>query len=80
MSRGLPGQDVTVDRRHALLLFNDPLYHYINGVPILGGEIEVPVNSFYETSDGKWMCFNELPVRAGRAVPVVTPLILNPNL
>ena len=35
-----------------------PFYHYVNGVPILGGEIEVPVNSFYETSDGKWMCFN----------------------
>jgi crotonobetainyl-CoA:carnitine CoA-transferase CaiB-like acyl-CoA transferase len=58
MSRGLPGQDVTVDRRHATLLFNDPVYHYLNGVMILGGEIEVPVNSFYETSDGKWMCFN----------------------
>jgi len=58
MSRGLPGQDVAVDRRHATLLFNDPLYHYLNGVPILGGEITVPVNSFYETSDGKWMCFN----------------------
>jgi crotonobetainyl-CoA:carnitine CoA-transferase CaiB-like acyl-CoA transferase len=57
-SRGLPGQDVTVDRRHATLLFNDPVYHYLNGVIILGGEIEVPVNSFYETSDGKWMCFN----------------------
>ena len=58
MSRGLPGQDVAVDRRHATLLFNDPLYHYLNGVPILGGEITVPVNSFYETNDGKWMCFN----------------------
>jgi crotonobetainyl-CoA:carnitine CoA-transferase CaiB-like acyl-CoA transferase len=58
VSRGLPGQDVTVDRRHATLLLNDPVYHYLNGVIILGGEIEVPVNSFYETSDGKWMCFN----------------------
>jgi crotonobetainyl-CoA:carnitine CoA-transferase CaiB-like acyl-CoA transferase len=58
MSRGLPGQDVTVDRRHATLMLNDPLYHYMNGVMVLGGEIEVPVNSFYETSDGKWMCFN----------------------
>jgi len=54
----LPGQAVTVDRRHALLLFNDALYNFINGVAIRGGEIEVPVNSFYETSDGKWMCFN----------------------
>jgi len=57
-SRGLAAQSVSVDRRHALLHFNDPLCHFINGVPILGGEIEVPVNSFYETSDGKWMCFN----------------------
>ena len=38
--------------------FNDPLYHYLNGVIVAGGEIEVPVNSFYETKDGKWMCFN----------------------
>jgi crotonobetainyl-CoA:carnitine CoA-transferase CaiB-like acyl-CoA transferase len=58
MSRGMQGQDITVDRRHATLLFNDPLYHYLNGVIVLGGEIEVPVNSFYETKDGKWMCFN----------------------
>jgi crotonobetainyl-CoA:carnitine CoA-transferase CaiB-like acyl-CoA transferase len=58
MSRGMPGQDIAVDRRHATLLLNDPVYHYMNGVLILGGEIEVPVNSFYETSDGKWMCFN----------------------
>ena len=58
MSRGLPGQDVAVERRHATLLFNDALYNFINGVAIRGGEIEVPVNSFYETSDGKWMCFN----------------------
>ncbi|MGO9682508.1 MAG: CoA transferase [Beijerinckiaceae bacterium] len=58
VSRGLPGQDVAVDRRHATLLFNDANYHYLNGVLILGGEIEVRVNSFYETSDGKWMCFN----------------------
>jgi len=58
MSRGLPGQSVAVDRRHATLLLNDALYTFINGVAIRGGEIEVPVNSFYETSDGKWMCFN----------------------
>jgi crotonobetainyl-CoA:carnitine CoA-transferase CaiB-like acyl-CoA transferase len=58
MSRGMPAQDVAVDRRHATLLLNDPLYHFMNGIMVLGGEIEVPVNSFYETSDGKWMCFN----------------------
>lgn len=58
MSRGLPAQEVAVDRRHATLLLNDGLYHFINGIAIRGGEIEVPVNSFYETSDGKWMCFN----------------------
>ena len=27
-SRGMPGQDITVDRRHATLLLNDPVYHY----------------------------------------------------
>jgi crotonobetainyl-CoA:carnitine CoA-transferase CaiB-like acyl-CoA transferase len=57
-ARGLPEQKVSVDRRHATLSFNDGLYHYMNGVVILGGEIMVPVNGFYETKDGKWMCFN----------------------
>jgi hypothetical protein len=42
--RGLPAQDVAVDRRHAALSFNDGLYHYMNGVVIMGGEITVPVN------------------------------------
>lgn len=57
-ARGLPEQEVSVDRRQATLSFNDGLYHYMNGVVILGGEIMVPVNGFYETRDGQWMCFN----------------------
>ena len=57
-SRGLPSQDITVDRRHATLTFNDGLMHYMNGVFIMGGEIMVPVNGFYQAKDGKWMCFN----------------------
>jgi crotonobetainyl-CoA:carnitine CoA-transferase CaiB-like acyl-CoA transferase len=57
-ARGLPAQDVAVDRRHAALSFNDGLYHYMNSVLIVGGEITVPVNGFYETRDGRWMCFN----------------------
>jgi crotonobetainyl-CoA:carnitine CoA-transferase CaiB-like acyl-CoA transferase len=57
-ARGLPSQEVSVDRRHAVLTFNDGLYHYMNGVIILGGEIMVPVNGFYQARDGKWMCFN----------------------
>jgi crotonobetainyl-CoA:carnitine CoA-transferase CaiB-like acyl-CoA transferase len=57
-ARGLPSQDVAVDRRHAVLSFNDGMYHYMNGVVILGGEIMVPVNGFYQAKDGKWMCFN----------------------
>lgn len=57
-ARGLPEQLVSVDRRHAVLTLNDGLHHYMNGVVILGGEIMVPVNGFYETRDGQWMCFN----------------------
>jgi hypothetical protein len=30
----------------------------MNGVLILGGEIMVPVNGFYQARDGQWMCFN----------------------
>lgn len=56
--RGLPSQNVSVDRRHATLSLNDGIHHYMNGVIILGGEIMVPVNGFYEARDGRWMCFN----------------------
>jgi crotonobetainyl-CoA:carnitine CoA-transferase CaiB-like acyl-CoA transferase len=57
-ARGLPDQEISVDRRHAVLTLNDGFYHYMNGVIILGGEIMVPVNGFYEARDGRWMCFN----------------------
>jgi crotonobetainyl-CoA:carnitine CoA-transferase CaiB-like acyl-CoA transferase len=57
-SRGMPAQMVSVDRRHATMSVNDGMFDFINGVMITGGEIMVPVNAFYETRDGKWMCFN----------------------
>ena len=57
-ARGLPSQEIAVDRRLAALSLNDAAFHYINGVMILGGEIEVPVNSFFEARDGQWLCFN----------------------
>lgn len=57
-SRGLPPQSVSVDRRHAVLSLNNAGFHFINGTLIVGGEIMVPVNGFYETRDGRWMCFN----------------------
>jgi len=57
-ARGLPAQDIAVDRRHATLSFNDGMLHYMNGVVILGGEITVPVNGFYQDRNGEWMCFN----------------------
>ena len=56
--RGLPGQEVSVDRRLATLSLNDAMYHYMNGVMVLGGEIMVPANGFYQARDGQWMCFN----------------------
>lgn len=58
MSRGLPNQDISLDRRHATLSFNDPMYHFMNGVVIQGGEITVPVNGIYETKDHEWILFN----------------------
>ena len=57
-ARGLPAQEVAVDRRLATLSLNDAMYHYMNGVMILGGEIMVPANGFYQSKDGRWMCFN----------------------
>lgn len=57
-ARGLPEQEISVDRRHATLTVNDAAHHYMNGILIMGGEITVPVNGFYEASDGRWMCFN----------------------
>jgi hypothetical protein len=57
--RGLPKQTISVDRRLATLSFNSAIgLQFMNGVIIEGGEIAVPVNSFYETKDGKWFCFN----------------------
>jgi len=58
VARGLPSQDISVDRRHATLSLNNAGFHFLNGVMILGGEIMVPVNAFYEARDGQWMCFN----------------------
>ncbi len=57
--RGLPEQTVSVDRRLATLSFNSAIgLQFMNGVVIEGGEIAVPVNSFYEAKDGVWFCFN----------------------
>jgi hypothetical protein len=57
-ARGLPKQEIAVDRRHATYTINDGIHHYMNGVIILGGEIMVPVNGFYQARDGRWVCFN----------------------
>ncbi|MEE9122798.1 MAG: CoA transferase [Syntrophobacteria bacterium] len=56
--RGLPRQTVSVDRRLSTMSVNSAMWQYMNGVVITGGEIAVPVNSFYETKDSKWFCFN----------------------
>lgn len=58
VARGLPSQDVAVDRRHATMSLNDAAFNFINGVLCTGGEIMVPVNAFYRARDGQWMCFN----------------------
>jgi hypothetical protein len=56
--RGLPKQTISVDRRLATHSVDSAMWQYMNGVVIEGGEIAVPVNSFYEAKDGKWFCFN----------------------
>ena len=58
VARGLPAQDIAVDRRHATMSLNNAAFNFQNGVIILGGEIMVPVNGFYQARDGQWMCFN----------------------
>jgi crotonobetainyl-CoA:carnitine CoA-transferase CaiB-like acyl-CoA transferase len=56
--RGLPAQEIGVDRRLATLSLNNAMFDFMNGVAIQGGEITVPVNSFFQDKNGKWMCTN----------------------
>jgi crotonobetainyl-CoA:carnitine CoA-transferase CaiB-like acyl-CoA transferase len=56
--RGLGPQRVTVDRRHAALLFNEVAYFFQSGWQFDIGAVFTPVNGFYRTRDGREIVFN----------------------
>ncbi|HYK09476.1 MAG TPA: CoA transferase [Gemmatimonadales bacterium] len=56
--RGLGSQRVTVDRRHAGLLFNEIAYFFQSGWQFDISAVHTPVNAFYQTRDGRHIFFN----------------------
>jgi CoA-transferase family III len=56
--RGLGSQRVTVDRRHAGLLFNEIAYFFQSGWQFDMSAVHTPVNAFYQTRDGRQIFFN----------------------
>ena len=56
--RGLGSQRVTVDRRHAGLLFNEIAYFFQSGWQFDISAVHTPVNAFYRTRDGRQIFFN----------------------
>lgn len=56
--RGLGTQRVTVDRRHATLLFNEVAYFFQSGWQFDISPVFTPVNGFYRTRDGREIFFN----------------------
>jgi crotonobetainyl-CoA:carnitine CoA-transferase CaiB-like acyl-CoA transferase len=56
--RGLGAQRVTVDRRHAVLLFNEVAHFFQSGWQFDIGAVFTPVNGFYVTRDGREIVFN----------------------
>jgi crotonobetainyl-CoA:carnitine CoA-transferase CaiB-like acyl-CoA transferase len=56
--RGLGPQRVTVDRRHAALLFNEVAHFFQSGWQFDISAVFTPVNGFYATRDGREIVFN----------------------
>lgn len=56
--RGLGSQQVTVDRRHAGLLFNEIAYFFQGGWQFDISAVHTPVNAFYRTRDDRLVFFN----------------------
>jgi crotonobetainyl-CoA:carnitine CoA-transferase CaiB-like acyl-CoA transferase len=56
--RGLGAQQVTVDRRHAGLLFNEIAYFFQGGWQFDISAVHTPVNGFYRTRDDRQIFFN----------------------
>lgn len=56
--RDLGSQRVTVDRRHAGLLFNEIAYFFQSGWQFDISAVHTPVNGFYQTRDDRQIFFN----------------------
>src|SRR3954447_17375269 len=56
--RGLGPQQVSIDRRHAQLLFNEVAYFFQSGWQFDLGPVFTPVNSFYRTRDDREIFLN----------------------
>ncbi len=56
--RGLGKQRITIDRRHAQLLFNEVAYFFQSGWQFDISPVFTPVNGFYPTRDGREIFFN----------------------
>jgi crotonobetainyl-CoA:carnitine CoA-transferase CaiB-like acyl-CoA transferase len=56
--RGLDKQRVTIDRRHAGLVFNEIAYFFQSGWQFDISAVHTPVNGFYATRDGRQIVFN----------------------
>src|SRR3569623_523564 len=56
--RGLGAQRVTVDRRHAGLLFNEIAYFFQDGWQFDISAVHTPMNAFYRTRDERQIFFN----------------------
>jgi len=56
--RGLGAQQVTIDRRHAALLFNEVAHFFQSGWQFDISPVFTPVNGFYRTRDGREIFFN----------------------
>ncbi|MBM3577115.1 MAG: hypothetical protein FJX40_05505 [Alphaproteobacteria bacterium] len=56
--RGLGAQRVTIDRRHAGLLFNEIAYFFQSGWQFDISAVHTAVNNFYRTRDGRRIFFN----------------------
>ncbi|MBM3564015.1 MAG: hypothetical protein FJX48_12950 [Alphaproteobacteria bacterium] len=56
--RGLGAQRVSIDRRHAGLLFNEIAYFFQSGWQFDISAVHTAVNNFYRTRDGRRIFFN----------------------
>jgi crotonobetainyl-CoA:carnitine CoA-transferase CaiB-like acyl-CoA transferase len=56
--RGLPQQQISIDRRHACMMFNSIAYFFRAGWQVDISAVHTPVNNFFRTRDNRWIFFN----------------------